>query len=86
MTREAYQQLRGQSVKFRVSDIYLPDPSAILSELHDGEILTGRVVDLSDDARDERSAFVVVEVTGLRKPCIVAIERLCSPLPVTEAP
>jgi hypothetical protein len=79
MTREAYQQLRGQSVTFCVRDIYLPDPSAILSELHDGEILTGRVVDLSDDARDERSAFVVVEVEGLRQPCIVAIERLRNP-------
>lgn len=76
MTRDAYQQLKGQSVRFHVRDIYLPDPSVILSELHDGDTLTGRVVDLSDDARNERSAFVVVEVRGLRQPCIVAIDRI----------
>ena len=87
MTREAYEQLKGRSVEFLVRDIYLPDPAAILSELHDGDTLKGIVVDLSDDARDENAAFLVVEVKEtiqnpvrrvpiLREPCIVAVERI----------
>jgi hypothetical protein len=76
MTRADYEQLKGSTVEFFVRDIYLPDPAAILSELHDEETLTGKVVDLSDDARDETAAFVVVEVGRLREPCIVSAERV----------
>lgn len=80
MSRNAYEQLRRQSVDFRVRDIYLPEPAAILSELHEDDTLTGVVVDLSDDARDERAAFVVVYVESLREPCIVPAE-LVKPTP-----
>jgi hypothetical protein len=76
MRREAYEQLKQQSVEFLVRDIYLPLPAAILAELHENQKLTGVVADLSDDARDERAAFVVVEVAGLRVPCIVPAERV----------
>ncbi len=72
MTRQSFEHYRGQPVAFFVRDIYLPDPAAILAELHNNDRLTGRVLDLSDDARDEGSAFLVVEVDGLRDPCIVA--------------
>ena len=82
MTREAFEQLRGTSVKFRVRDIYLPDPTAVLSELHDDEELTGTVIDLSDDSRDELTAFLVVQVARLREPCIVAVQRIQPPKPV----
>ena len=78
MTRDAYEHLKQTSVKFRVRDIYLPQPASILSKLHEDEELTGVVVDLSDDARDERAAFVVVQSDRLREPCIVPAE-LVSP-------
>lgn len=83
MTREAFEQLKGTPVQFRVKDIYLPDPMLVLSQLHDEQKLTGTVVDLSDDARDESAAFVVVEVEGLREPCIVAAE-LVRPLSLVD--
>ena len=76
MTRDSFEQLKRQSVEFLVRDVYLPLPAAILAELHDADTLTGVVADLSDDARDERTAFVVVEVAGLRFPCIVPAERV----------
>lgn len=79
MTREDYEKRKGTTVQFFVRDIYLPDPAAVLSELHDNDKLTGVVVDLSDDARDERAAFFVVEVKGLREPCIVAAEAASDP-------
>ena len=79
MTRDDYEKLKGTTVQFSVRDIYLPDPAAVLSELHDNDKLTGIVVDLSDDARDERAAFLVVEVEGLREPCIVAAEAAEDP-------
>ena len=82
MTLEAFKQLKGTSVQFRVRDIYLPEPSVVLSELHADNELTGTVVDLSDDARDGGAAFVVVEVAGLREPCIVAVKNTHPPGPV----
>jgi len=82
MTLEDFKQLKGTSVKFFVRDIYLPDPSAVLSELHVDATLTGTVVDLSDDARDERAAFVVVQVDHLSEPCIVAAELVEKSTPV----
>jgi hypothetical protein len=75
MTLEDFEQYRGKSVTFSVQDIYLPDPTAVLAELHGNDTLTGTVIDLSDDARDERTAFLVVEVEHIQGPCIVAIER-----------
>ena len=71
MTREHYDHYKGQLVKFSVQSIYLPDPTAVLSELHAKQELRGVVLDLSDDARDQEAAFVVVDVQGLDEPCIV---------------
>jgi hypothetical protein len=75
MTRD-YENLKGRPVKFFVRDIYLPDPTAILSELHDGDKLDGIVVDLSDDARDETAVFAVIKVPSLRDLCIVSVEKI----------
>jgi hypothetical protein len=77
MVKAAYERLKGRYVRFRVRDIHLPEPTAVLHELHDGDVLEGRVVDLSDDGRGkEGAAFLVVEVAGLRKPCILSAERI----------
>jgi len=80
MVNPSHAQLKGRYVRFRVRDIYLPEPTAVLHELHDDEELQGTVVDLSDDARVEGRAFAVVEVAGLRQPCILSVDRLLPPL------
>jgi hypothetical protein len=82
MVNPAHEQLKGRSVRFLVRDIHLPEPTAVLHELHDDEVLEGKVVDLSDDARAEGASFVVVEVAGLRQPCILSIARI---LPAFES-
>ena len=67
--------LTGQSVRFRVRDVYLPEPVAVLEELHARDVLEGTVVDVSDGGGDN-DVFVLVSVSGLRHPCIVAVTRI----------
>lgn len=57
-------------MQFRVCDIYLPDPSSVLRELHGNELLCGRVIEMSDTGQ-EKDAFVVVEVEGIERRVIV---------------
>jgi hypothetical protein len=72
----ADRKLKGRTVRFRVRDIYHPQPASILHELHDEEQLRGRVLDLSDCAQPAGSPFVVVKVAGLRRECLVPVDRL----------
>lgn len=77
MTNSEFENLKGRYVQFRIRDIHLPEPAVVLFELHGGEILEGRVVDLSDSGTGAPgSVFVVIEVDGLRQPCILAVERI----------
>ena len=71
----AHDTLKGRRVRFLVRDIHLPEPMAVLHELHDGEILEGKVVDVSNSG-SKASAYVVIEVHGLRQPCILAVDRI----------
>ena len=64
-------------MQFRVRDIYIPDPNVVLEELHGGDLLEGTVVDLSENGADG-GAYVVIEIAGLRHPCVVAVERILS--------
>jgi hypothetical protein len=71
--------LRDQRVQFKIRDVYHPDPTRILFELHGDDLLTGKVVDLSDSGL-EKDAFVVVEVEGIAELVIVAAVRILGPL------
>jgi len=70
--------LRDQRVQFKIRDVYHPDPTKILIDLHGDDILTGKVVDLSDSGM-EKDAFVVVEVEGIAELVIVAAARILGP-------
>ncbi len=76
MVTAAERKLKGRYVRFLVRDIHLPAPTSVLHELHDEDELRGRVLDLSDSGSAEGSVFVVVKVARLRRPCIVAVDRL----------
>ena len=67
--------LRNRWVHFRVLDIYYPDPTKVLIDLHGNEILTGKVLDLSDSGM-QKDAFIVVKVEGVEEPVIVPVERI----------
>jgi hypothetical protein len=67
--------LRNHFVKFRVSDIYLPESHVVLAQLHGNDLLEGKVVDTSDSGIEE-SRFVVVEVDGVRQLIVVPVDRI----------
>ncbi|MEQ1545843.1 MAG: hypothetical protein ABL924_12470 [Methyloglobulus sp.] len=62
-------------MKFRVSDIYFPDPQEVVKDLYENKVLDGKVVDLSDSGKQE-DAFVVVQVEGVKKFLIVPIDKV----------
>ena len=64
--------LRNQQVRFRISDIYLPDPLVILNQLHGEDVLEGRVLDVSDSGTKSEQ-FAVIEVPGLDQIIIVPL-------------
>jgi hypothetical protein len=71
--------LRNQRVQFKIRDVYHPDPTKILHDLHGDDLLTGKVVDLSDSGM-EKDAFVVLEVQGIAELVIVATARILGPV------
>jgi hypothetical protein len=68
-------QLKNRWVSFRILDVYIPDPTKILMDLHGGDILQGKVIDLSDNGTD-KEAFLVIEVKGIEQPVIVPAGRI----------
>ena len=70
--------MRNRWVNFQVKDVYVPDPSEILMELHGSDLLQGRIIDESDSGL-RRDAFVVVEVEGLGRPLVVPVDRIKGP-------
>jgi hypothetical protein len=75
VTRSPLTSMKGRRVRFCIRDVHLPDPHAVLDELHGGDTLNGTVVDLSDSG-EAGGAFVVVEVDRLRDVCIVAADKI----------
>ena len=67
--------VRDQRVQFKICDVYHPDPTQVLLDLHGNDLLVGKVVDLSDSGM-QKEAFVVVEVEGIAELMIVPIERI----------
>lgn len=69
--------VRDQRVQFKICDVYHPDPTQVLLDLHGNDLLVGKVVDLSDSGM-QKEAFVVVEVEGIAELMIVPVERILS--------
>ena len=67
--------LRNQRVRFRIRDVYLPDPKALLTDLYGNELLNGKVIDISDSGTEE-GVFAVIEVEGVQQPVVVPVQRI----------
>jgi hypothetical protein len=65
----------SQWVRFKIRDIYYPDPITVLVDLHGDDLLVGKVIELSDSGM-QKDAFAVVEVEGVAEPVIVPVERI----------
>jgi hypothetical protein len=66
---------RNQRVRFKIRDVYHPDPMKLLCDLHVEDVIAGIVIDTTDSGR-QVNAFVVVEVEGLAEPLIVPVARI----------
>jgi hypothetical protein len=71
--------LRNQWVHFKIRDVYHPDPTKVLIDLHGNDVLLGKIVDLSD-AGMQKDAFAVVEVEGIEELVIVPVELIVGTL------
>jgi hypothetical protein len=67
--------LKDQWIQFKVCDVYYPDPTQVLLDLHGNDLLTGKVIDVSDSG-SQTEAFVVVEVEGIAAPIVVPVARI----------
>jgi hypothetical protein len=65
----------NQRVHFKIRDVYHPAPTKILTDLHGNDILTGKIIDLSDSGM-QKNAFAVIEVEGIQELLVVSIERI----------
>lgn len=65
----------NQRVHFKIRDVYHPDPVKILTDLYGDDLLTGKVLDLSDSGM-QKDVFAVIEVEEIRELLVVPIERI----------
>jgi hypothetical protein len=61
-------------VKFRVRDVYIPDPLEVIMGLFGNDILEGRVVEQFETKEEGR--FVAVKVQRLEHPLIVPFSKI----------
>ena len=67
---------RNQRVRFKIRDVYYPDPMKILLDLHGEDFLAGMVVDITDSGMHV-DAF---EAEGIAEPIIVPVARIIETL------
>ncbi|HEX8140091.1 MAG TPA: hypothetical protein VF544_21190 [Pyrinomonadaceae bacterium] len=67
--------LRDQYVRFKISDVYMPDPLVLLYQLHGSDQLQGRVIDMSDSGT-QKDAFAVIEVDGIDQLIVVPVKNI----------
>lgn len=67
--------LKHEWVHFRIRDVYYPEPQRLLQQLHEDDLLQGRVVDISDGDAASKT-FAVVEVEGITQPVVVPLARI----------
>jgi hypothetical protein len=70
---------RNQRVRFKLRDIYHPDPAKVLIDLHGTDVLTGTVFDMTDSGQ-HAGVFIVVDVEGIEEPVIVPVEQILDSL------
>jgi hypothetical protein len=67
--------LLNRFVRFKVSDVTVPGPQEVVNELYGGDIVQGKVVDLTENGAQER-AFIVVKVEGMKDVLILPAEKV----------
>ena len=62
---EEFHFLLNRFVRFKVSDVAIPGPQEVVNELYGGDIVQGKVVDITKSGAQEQ-AFIVVKVEAMK--------------------
>ena len=73
MATEQFTFLLNRFVRFKVSDVTIPGPQEVVNELYGGDIVQGKVVDITESGAPEQ-AFIIVKVEGM-KPLLIHSRR-----------
>jgi hypothetical protein len=66
-------ELVKQQVRFRIRDIYYPDPREVVTRLFADSVLEGQVLDIADS---EGKRYAVVQVPGFEDTVLIAVDRI----------
>ena len=67
-------ELLDRTVKFRVCDIYLPEPQVVVQDLFGESVIEGKILSVTD--RGQGGQMAIIEIEGLVHPVIVPVDRL----------
>ena len=65
---------QGDTVRFRISDVFLPGPAEMLADTSQDPEMEGQIVDFSDSGLEQR-VFAVVQLPGPQT-VVVPVARL----------
>ena len=72
---EQFTYLLNRFVRFKVSDVTIPGPQEVVNELFGGDIVQGKVVDITKSGAEEQ-AFIIVKVEGMNALLILPAEKV----------
>ena len=72
---EQFTFLLNRFVRFKVSDVTIPGPQEVVNELYGGDIVQGKVVEITESGAMEQ-AFIVVKVEGMNALLILPAEKV----------
>lgn len=75
MAAEEFHFLMNRFVRFKVSDVTIPGPQAVVTELYGGDIVQGKVVDITESGTQEQ-AFIVVKVEAMKDFLILPAKKV----------
>lgn len=75
MATEQFTFLMNRFVRFKVSDVAIPGPQEVVNELYGGDIVQGKVVDITESGAQEQ-AFIVVKVEGMKDLLILPAKKV----------
>lgn len=65
MATEQFGFLMNRLVRFKVSDVTIPAPQTVVTEIYGRDIMQGKVVDITESGTDEQT-FIVVKVEAMK--------------------
>ncbi|BFU90761.1 MAG: hypothetical protein NTAFB01_19480 [Nitrospira sp.] len=75
MATEEFHFLMNRFVRFKVSDVAVPAPQTVVTELYGGDIVQGKVVDITESGTQEQT-FIVVKVEAMKDFLILPAEKV----------